>query len=115
MENFLLDGLIWLPNTMINRSFVILQKSKLSFSIRKILISIMQQNINSQCHTLGKKKLGRNAALAGRIIYSYYLLAEFNCNIPVCITACTREVGELSSRSIKKNFLSDKHLCAETD
>lgn len=72
VEHFLLDGLIWLPNTVINRSSVILQKSKLSFNIRKILRYVMQQNINSQCHTLGKKKLGRNAALAGRIVHIIY-------------------------------------------
>lgn len=57
---------------MINRSSVKFQKGKLSFSIRKVLRYIMQQNVNSQCHTLGKKKLGRNAALAGRIINIIY-------------------------------------------
>lgn len=57
---------------MINRSSVKYQKGKLSFSIRKILRYIMQQNVNSQCHILSKKKLGRNAALAGRIINIIY-------------------------------------------
>lgn len=73
----------------------------------------MQQNINSQFPTLGEKK--RQECCSGRENCSYYLLALFNCNIPVCITACSREAGEFSSRSIQKIFLDDMCLCTESD
>lgn len=60
----------------------------------------------------GQKNLGRNAALAGKIVH-ITLLAMFVCNITVCITVCNREVGKLIN-SIKKHFSSHVHLCAES-
>lgn len=45
---------------------------------------------------LGQIIWGRSAALVGRIV-PIILLAMFDCNITVCITACDREVGKLSS------------------
>lgn len=65
-------------------------------------------------HPRQKKKLGRNAALAGRIVYINYYL-NLILTFLVCITACCRRVGELSSSSIDRNFLSDMHLYAESD
>lgn len=50
-----------------------------------------------------QKEIGEECC-SGRENCSYYLLAMFNCNIPVCVTACSRETGELLSGSIKKNF-----------
>lgn len=114
VENLLFWWLNMTANTMINRCSLIFQWSKLSFNIRKRLSYIMQQNINSQCHTLGKKKMGRNAALAGRMIYINYYL-NLILTFLVCITACCRWVGELSSSSINRIFLSDMHLYAESD
>lgn len=51
----------------------------------------------------GQKNLGRNAALAGKIV-RITLLAMFVCNITVCITVCNREVGKLSSIVSKSIF-----------
>lgn len=58
----------------------------------------------------GQKNLGRNAALAGKIVH-IILLAMFVCNITVCITVCNREVGKLSSIVSKKHFSSHASVC----
>lgn len=68
------DGLIRLPNTMINRSSVIPQKSKLSLTIRKTLGYVIKQNINPQRPTLGKKFWGGVLHWQGELFLLLYLL-----------------------------------------
>lgn len=77
----------------------------------------MQQNINSQCHTLGKKKMRRSAVLAWRIvciIYYLNLILTFLYAL-LLVVENYKQLGNSHQAESKRIFLSDMHLYAESD